>query len=188
MDDPHLRDRIKQGIVYNIMHDRGGGDLNRIQLAKVTWNTQLEGKTLKYWVESLGLEPTPENGAELVIEAQLNGGASCVYFAMSEEDVDRIMQHPMTMIASDGRLTRPGIGHPHPRWYGTFPRVLGHYSREKGLITLTEAIRKMTAMPAARLGLEDRGIIKENAYADLVVFNPETVIDKATFPGSSSIP
>lgn len=176
-----LRDSIKQGIVYNILHDRGGGDLNRILLAKVTWNTELEGKTLKFWAESCDLDPTPEHGADLVIEAQLNGGASCVYFAMSNEDVDRIMQHKMTMIASDGRLTRPGTGHPHPRWYGTFPRVLGHYSRDRQLLPLSEAIRKMTSLPAKRLGLENRGIIKEGAFADLVVFDPETVIDKATF-------
>ncbi len=180
-NDPVLRDSIKSGIVYNIINDRGGGDLARIQFAKVEWNQELEGKNLKYWTEQQGLDPTPENGAEMVIQAQLNGGASCVYFAMSDEDVDRIMSHPMTMIASDGRLVRPGMGHPHPRWYGTFPRVLGHYSRERGLITLTEAIRKMTSLPAQRLGLDDRGVIKEGAFADLVIFDPEIVIDKATF-------
>jgi dihydroorotase/N-acyl-D-amino-acid deacylase len=181
LDDPILRDSIKSGIVFNILNDRGGGDLDRILLAKVNWNTKLEGKTLKYWVTSEGYEPNPENGAEFVIRAQLNGGASCVYFAMNDVDVDRIMQHPMTMIASDGRLTQPGIGHPHPRWYGTFPRVLGHYVREKKLISLQEAIRKMTSLPAMRLGLDDRGILKEGAYADITIFDPEVVIDQATF-------
>ncbi len=187
-ESPALRDSIHAGIVFNIMNDRGGGDLDRIMLARVQWNEELEGKTLKYWAESRGLEPTAENGADLVIEAQLNGGASCVYFAMSDEDVDRIMQHPMTMIASDGRLCRPGIGHPHPRWYGTFPRVLGRYARERGLITLTDAIRKMTSLPAQRLGMDDRGIIKEGAFADVVIFDPETVIDKATFQAPHQYP
>jgi dihydroorotase/N-acyl-D-amino-acid deacylase len=181
LNDTVLRDSIKSGIVFNILNDRGGGDLDRILLAKVNWNTELEGKTLKYWVTSEGYEPNPENGAEFVIRAQLNGGASCVYFAMNDVDVDRIMQHPMTMIASDGRLTQPGIGHPHPRWYGTFPRVLGHYVREKKLISLQEAIRKMTSLPAMRLGLDDRGVLKKGAHADIAIFDPKTVIDRATF-------
>lgn len=116
-----------------------------------------------------------------MIEAQLNGGASCVYFAMDDADVERIMAHPQTMIASDGRLAKPGDGHPHPRWYGTFPRVLGVYVREKKILPLEIAIQKMTTMPADRLGLSERGRIKENTFADIVVFNPETVKDKATF-------
>ncbi len=179
--DPVLRDSIKAGIVFNILNDRGGGDLDRIQLALVNWNKELEGKTLREWAEMRDMLPTPGNGAELVIEAQLKGGASCVYFAMDEGDVERIMKHPMTMIASDGRLCRPGIGHPHPRWYGTFPRVLGYYVREKGTLELKEAIRKMTGLPAYRLGLTDRGLLKTNNYADIVIFDPERIIDKATF-------
>ena len=92
------------------------------------------------------------------------------------------------MIASDGRLTRPGEGHPHPRWYGTFPRVLGHYVREKGVLTLEEAVSKMTSMPATRLGLEDRGRIAEGGIADIVVFDPETVIDRSTFQDPHQYP
>ncbi len=176
-----LRDSIKNGIIFNIINDRGGSDLDRIQFAKVEWQPDLEGKTLKFWAEQKGLEPTVENGADLVIEAQLNGGASCVFHAMAEEDVTRIMQHPQTMIGSDGRLVEPGMGHPHPRWYGTFPRVLGHYVREKKTLELTEAIRKMTQLPAQSLKLTDRGMLKEGMRADITIFNPETVIDKATF-------
>jgi dihydroorotase/N-acyl-D-amino-acid deacylase len=179
--DPVLRDSIKNGIVFNILNDRGGSDLDRIQFAKVEWQPELEGKTLKYWAEQKGLEPTVENGADLVIEAQLNGGASCVFHAMAEEDVTRIMQHPQTMIGSDGRLVEPGMGHPHPRWYGTFPRVLGHYVREKKTLELSEAIRKMTSLPAQSLKLTDRGMLKEDMRADITIFDPETIIDKATF-------
>lgn len=179
--NPKLKDSIKKGIVFNILNDRGGDDLDRIQFAKVKWQPELEGKTLKYWCESKGLEPTLENGAELVIEAELNGGASCVYHAMDEQDVERIMKHPQTMIASDGRLIEPGMGHPHPRWYGTFPRVLGHYARDKKTITLTDAIYKMTKLPATTLGLNNRGELKENMMADIVIFNPKTINDKATF-------
>jgi dihydroorotase/N-acyl-D-amino-acid deacylase len=179
--DSKLRDSIKSGIIFNILNDRGGNDLSRIQFAKVKWMPELEGKTLKYWCEIKGLDPTLENGAELVIEAQKNGGASCVFHAMDEKDVERIMQHPQTMIASDGRLVKPGIGHPHPRWYGTFPRVLGHYVREKSIISLPQAIYKMTNLPALTLGLKNRGLIKEKMIADIVIFDPATIIDKATF-------
>lgn len=179
--DEVLRDSIHKGIVFNIMNDRGGGDLKRIQLAKFNWKPELEGKTLYDWALAEGLEPTAENGADLVIEAQLHRGASAIYHAMSDEDVERIMAHPMTMIASDGRITEFEKGFPHPRVHGTFPRVLGHFSRDKGIITLEDAIRKMTSLPAQRMGLDDRGILKVGAYADLVVFDPNTIIDKATF-------
>jgi N-acyl-D-amino-acid deacylase len=188
LKNPKLRDSIKKGIIYNIINDRGGNDLDRVQFAKVTWKPELEGKTLKFWCEQKGLAPTIENGAELVIEAQSNGGASCVFFAMSEEDVERIMQHPQTMIASDGRLVKPGIGHPHPRWYGTFPRVLGHYVREKSILTLSNAIYKMTKLPAETLGLKDRGELKENMKADIVIFNAKTIIDKSTFENPHQYP
>lgn len=176
-----LRDSIKTGIIFNILNDRGGDDLDRIQFAKVGWMPELEGKTLKYWCELKGLDTTIENGADLVIEAQVNGGASCVFHAMDESDVENILKHPQTMVASDGRLVKPGDGHPHPRWYGTFPRVLGYYVREKGVLSLSEAIYKMTALPAKNLGLKNRGLLKENMMADIVLFNPETIIDKGTF-------
>ena len=100
---------------------------------------------------------------------------------MDENDVVQIMRHPQTMIASDGRLVKPGNGHPHPRWYGTFPRVLGHYVRERGILTLPNAVYKMTGFPAESLGLIDRGLIKEQMKADITIFNPETIIDKSTF-------
>ena len=141
-----LKDSIKKGIIHNILYDRGGADLKRIQFALVDWKKDLEGRTLHDWLVEKKMETTVENGAELVIEAQLNGGASCVYFAMDDADVERIMKHPQTMIASDGRLAKPGDGHPHPRWYGTFPRVLGVYVRDKKILPLEVAIQKMTMM------------------------------------------
>lgn len=180
LDDPVLRDSIVDGIVFNLENDRGGNDLRRVQFARVGWKRDLEGRTLHAWALERGLEPTMRNGAELVIEATLKG-ASAIYHVLEDEDVERIMRHPQTMIASDGRLTRPGEGHPHPRWYGTFPRVLGMYVREKGTLTLEQAIHKMTGMPAARLGLADRGIVEAGRRADLLVFDPATVADRATF-------
>jgi dihydroorotase/N-acyl-D-amino-acid deacylase len=188
VDDPVLRDSIRAGILFNLINDRGGADLKRVQFAKVSWMPELEGKTLYDWSRLKGVEPTLENGADLVIEAQLNGGASCVFFAMEEADVERIMQHPQTMIASDGRLVAPGMGHPHPRWYGTFPRVLGQYVREKNTLSLPEAIHKMTLMPARAMGLPDRGLLQEGMKADIVVFDPRTVADKATYENPHQYP
>lgn len=176
-----LRDSIKKGIIYNILNDRGGDDLDRVQFAKVSWMPELEGKTLKYWCELKGLAPTLENGAELVMEAQSNGGASCVFHAMDESDVVNIMKHPQTMIASDGRLVKLGDGHPHPRWYGTFPRVLGKYVREEGVLRLEEALYKMTAFPAQMMGLKDRGRLAEGMKADITIFDPASITDLATF-------
>ncbi|MEJ7812745.1 MAG: D-aminoacylase [Gemmatimonadaceae bacterium] len=179
--DPALKDSITKGIVFNILNDRGGGDLRRVQFSRVGWMRELEGKTLADWATTRGMPATPETGAALVIEAELRGGANAIYHVLDEGDVERIMRHPQTMIASDGRLSRPGDGHPHPRAYGTFPRVLARYVREKRVLTLEDAVRKMTSMPAARLGLRDRGRIAEGMMADLVVFDPATVADRATF-------
>lgn len=105
-----------------------------------------------------------------------------VYHIIDEGDVRRIMRHPQTMIASDGRLTDPGEGVPHPRAYGTFPRVLGTYVREEQVLTLETAIHKMTGMPAARLGLTGaRGCLAVGCAADVTIFDAATVGSPATF-------
>lgn len=104
--------------------------------------------------------------------------ATMVCFQNSEESLTQVMQKPWVMVATDGIL---GAGKPHPRLYGTFPRVLGRYVREQGVLTLEEAVRKMTALPAATFGLTDRGVLKEGLAADVVIFDPEQVIDCATF-------
>ena len=187
-ENPVLRDSIKKGIIFNIINDRGGNDLKRVQFSKFNWKPEFESKTLYDWAISEGLEPTPENGAELIIQAQLHRGASCIFHAMDEKDVARIMQHPQTMIASDGRLTPFGKGHPHPRAFGTFPRVLGKYVREDKVLDLATAIHKMTALPAKRMGLKDRGVLKTGNYADITIFNPATVIDKADFQNPHQYP
>jgi N-acyl-D-amino-acid deacylase len=104
--------------------------------------------------------------------------AGAVYHGMHEDDVRRVLAHRLTMIGSDGLPNDP---HPHPRLWGAFPRVLGHYSRDVGLFPLAEAIHKMTGLSAARFGLRDRGLIREGNWADLVLFDPDTVMDRATF-------
>jgi N-acyl-D-amino-acid deacylase len=109
---------------------------------------------------------------------------SAIYFSMSEEDIEHAMRQPWVSVgidagarAADSTVT----GKPHPRAYGSFPRILCRYVRERKVIPLEDAVRKFTALPAARVGLDDRGVIKEGMYADVTVFNPETVCDRATF-------
>ena len=181
INDPNTFKKIKSEIIFNILNDRGGEDLRRIQFARVKWQPELEGKTLYDWIVQEGEEPTLEMGAEYVILGQKNGGASCIYHAMDEKDVENIMQHPLTMIASDGRLSTPGEGHPHPRSYGTFPRVLSTYVREKKLLSLEEAIYKMTLFPAQTYGIKDRGLLRKGMKADLVIFAADQIQDTATF-------
>src|SRR5690625_6757216 len=127
------------------------------------------------------MELVTESGAELVKKAIIEGCADAIFHALHEEDVVSIMQHEQTMIGSDGSLTAPFEGHPHPRWYGTFPRILGKYVREDGVLELEQAIRKMTGMPADFLGVDRRGYLREGYFADLVVFDQYRVIDYSTF-------
>ena len=115
-------------------------------------------------------------GAREAAERLLPAGA--IYFQLDEGDVRAILAYPHTMIGSDGL---PHDAHPHPRLWGTFPRVLGHYSREVGLFSLEEAVRRMTGLPARWFGFADRGVIRPGAFADLVVFDPATVRDTGTF-------
>jgi dihydroorotase/N-acyl-D-amino-acid deacylase len=179
--DPVLRDSIIKGTIFLLDHDRGGGDLKRVQFADVAWNKKLEGKTLYDWAVERGVPTTSAGAAPLVLEGELKGGASMVYHIMDEADVRRIMQDPFTAIASDGALVRPGSGVPHPRSYGTFPRVLGTYVREQQVLTLEEAVRKMTSLPAHRLGLTDRGCVRAGCVADITIFDPKTVGERGTF-------
>ena len=118
-----------------------------------------------------------------IIQAKIveRGGATGIFHAMAEEDVERILASPFTMVASDGEIPIFGEGKPHPRSYGTFARVLAVYVREKGLLTLEEAVRKMTSLPATRVGLSDRGLLRPGMKADLVVFDPVAIRDHATF-------
>lgn len=182
LSQPALRDSIERGIVDLLKYDRGGGDTRRVQFASVGWDHSLEGKTLWDWAERQRVGHSLEAAAKLVLEGELKGGASMVFHIIDEADVRRIMVHPQTMIASDGGLTAPGIGVPHPRSYGTFPRVLGHYVREEHVLTLEQAVHKMTGMPAARMSLQGkRGCVAVGCFADITIFDEASVGSPATF-------
>jgi len=179
--DAEQRPRVLAGIESNLVEDRGGNDLNRVAIASCDWNPAYNGKTLGELLTGREKALTMENAAALVLELEENGGCSAVYHAMADEDVERIMRHPRTMIASDGGIFMPGPNVPHPRNYGAFARVLALYVREKGTLDFTTAIHKMSRMPADRIGLAERGRIAPGAFADIAVLDPATVQDRATF-------
>ena len=122
---------------------------------------------------------------DLLIEEQME--VTMVIFMMDEADIIRIMKDPITMIGTDGV---PGFGTSkvHPRMIGTFPRIFGRYVRQQGVIGLEEAIRKMTSLPAQTFGLYKKGILRERLDADIVIFDPETIIDKSTFDDPRNLP
>lgn len=180
--DPETRRRIRREIADRIEYDRGGGDPANIVIGLCAWDRSLEGKSLADILAGRGDEVTVANAADLVMEIIERGGARAIYHAMDEADVERIMRHPATAIGSDGGISVLGAGAPHPREYGTFARVLGRYVRERGVLTLEEAVRKMSGATAQRIGLQDRGLLREGFFADIAVFDPDRVIDRATFP------
>jgi N-acyl-D-amino-acid deacylase len=124
---------------------------------------------------------TMEDQYRAIIDIVLHGGASCVFHSMAEEDVENIMRSPLVSIASDSGVRAFGVAQPHPRGYGTNARVLGHYARERRTIPLEDAVRKMTSLPATAFRFNDRGLLREGYVADITVFDPATVSDKATF-------
>jgi dihydroorotase/N-acyl-D-amino-acid deacylase len=179
--DPAERPRVLEVVKDRIRNERGGGDPGNIRIAACGFDRSLEGRSLAAILEGRGVPPTVESAAELTLEIAERGGASAIFHAISEEDVERILAAPFTMIASDGEIPAFGQGKPHPRSYGTFARVLAVYVREKRLLTLEDAIRRMTSLPAARLGLADRGLLRPGQKADLVVLDPAAVRDRATY-------
>jgi dihydroorotase/N-acyl-D-amino-acid deacylase len=171
------RARMRVDIVQNLKEDRGSGDLRNVVFASCAGDRTLAGKSLRDLTGSDDFE----KAAEHVIRLQEQGGCSCIYHAISEEDVERIMRYPGTMIASDGGIPVFGQDVPHPRNYGTFARVLGRYVRERKVLTLEDAVRRMTSLPAARFRIMDRGLLRPGMKADVAVFDAESVIDKSEF-------
>lgn len=181
LDDPATRTKIREAVIENIKYDRGGGDPKNVQIAAASHDASLAGRTLADVLRARGIEPTVESGADLTMELIEKSDVGAIFHMMNEEDVVRILRHPATMIASDGEVPIFGKDAPHPRSYGTFARVLGVYVREKKVLTLEDAVRKMTSYPASRVGITDRGLLRPGMKADVVVFDANRIVDKATF-------
>jgi N-acyl-D-amino-acid deacylase len=160
------------------------GGWNNVQITSVREanDRDAEGQRLGAWAQRKGVEPYE---ATIGLLERSGGDVGMVGFAMSEENLERFLAHPLGMVCSDGgAFATEGParrGHPHPRSLGSFPRVLGHYVRDRRALALEDAVRKMSAFPASRVRLEDRGLLREGFAADVVVFDPAMVADRATF-------
>lgn len=182
---------LNEGIPGWFNHYLAMGDWGNCLVASVKseTNKRFEGKSLAQIAEITGKTPT-DAVWDLLLEE--DGSVPAVYFLMSEEDVKYAMGLPWVSFGSDGTAVRPdgplGVGKPHPRWYGTFPRILGKYVREEQVLPLEEALRKMTSLNAGKLGIKDRGLIAPGMKADLAVFDPDLVSDRATFEQPHQFP
>jgi N-acyl-D-amino-acid deacylase len=167
----------------------GGWDRVVISSCFSEKNKKWEGKSIYDCANELSM--TPPQFIRSVLTEEENR-VSIVGFAMDEQNLKKVLSSSLVMIGSDGNAVTPygklGEGKPHPRYYGTFPRVLGKYSRDEKIFDLPAAIKKMTSMPATKLGIPKRGLIAKDYYADIVIFNPETVIDNATFEKPHQFP
>lgn len=166
---------------------RLGGGVGTLQpadvvIASTAKTPEWEGKSIETLSAQFGLS-VPDTLAR-ILEAE--PGVTVILHSISEADVQTVMRHPSTMIGSDGLPTLEGK--PHPRLYGTFARVLGHYSRDLSVLSLPDAIYRMTGFSAAKFGLKDRGVLKEGAYADLVMFDPASIIDRGTWEDPKQTP
>ena len=180
--------KIKQEMAELFKRDAGGEDLSKIQFRNFKQDPAFSGKTLADYAQDLGLPLTLETGIDVILDLELEGGFIGIFHAMSDQDIDDFLQHPNTMINSDGDLLNFGEGHPHPRCYGAFPKVLGRYVRDQKVISLEAAINKMTYLPAEKIGLKDRGRIQEGAFADLLIFDLATINDNSTYTDPHHFP
>ena len=184
LTDPETRGRIRQEAVSPTGETRMGGMVEEILITEVKTqaNRRFIGHTVKEIGDLRNQEPV-DVVLDLLVEEEC--GVGMVNFSMADSDIGTVMAHPVTMIGTDGIYQ---TGNPHPRVYGTYPRILGRYVREQGLLSLEAAVRKMTSFPAQKLGLRNKGVLRPGADADVVIFNPETVIDKAEYRDSHQYP
>lgn len=159
----------------------GNKDFSYAMVASHRAKPEYNGKSIAEITRLARGKKDVDSQIEQILEMYEAGGAQMVYHSMAEEDVRRIMREPFTMIASDSGVRRFGEGVPHPRGYGNNARVLGTYVRQLGLVTLEDAVRKMTSLPAQTFGLRDRGLVREGMVADLVIFDDAVVADPSTF-------
>jgi N-acyl-D-amino-acid deacylase len=178
--DPPTRKKIAAEM-HQMVAEMGETDYSFATVARFASNTAYEGKTIPEINALKGRGPGLDNEIETIFDLMSAGGAGMIYRLMGDADIERIMRFPYTAIASDGGVQELGTGNPHPRSYGTNARVLAEYVRNRGVLTLEDAIRRMTSLPARTFGLRDRGLLREGMAADLVVFDPARVEDKSTY-------
>jgi N-acyl-D-aspartate/D-glutamate deacylase len=164
--------------IYNA---QTGGTAASVQFREVKSAPEFAGRTLADYLRARGKSESLDDLVDALIDLQAAGGFTAIVQAMSDRDVDAFLLHRNASISTDGDLVTLGVGFPHPRSYGAFPRVLARYVRERHLLSLESAIAKMTLAPARMLGLTDRGQLRVGAVADIVVFDREHIVDKATF-------
>ena len=167
--------------IRGLLAERGLSDLSFAVVASHRADPSLNGLSMKQVAAKLKGSQSADAQLEAARDLMLAGGASMVYHFMSDEDVERIMRHPFVGIASDSSVLTPGSGIPHPRGYGNNARVLGEYVRQRGVIALEEAVRKMTSLPAQHFRFRERGVMAQGYAADVVIFDPAAVKDTATF-------
>src|SRR5918997_1743417 len=180
LGDAATRKKIVAGM-KEALKSRGVKDYSFAVVASHGANPAYNGKSIAAITKEVRKKSDLGAQIEQVLEMYAAGGAQMIYHSMDERDVQQIMREPFTMIASDAGVRRAGEGVPHPRGTGNNARVLGRYVRELKIVTLEDAVRKMTSLPAQTFNLRDRGLLREGMAADLVVFDPETVADRATF-------
>ena len=181
MADPAQRARLRNDIVYNIEVDRGGDDPANVVLVGCPHDATLNGLNLSEVLRRQGIETTKVNAADLLMDLVAAGNCSAVFHAMVEEDIHNIMRHPRTMIASDGGIEGPSDRAVHPRNYGTFARLIGHYARDLAIIPVHTAVHKVSGMPADRLNMTHRGRLVAGAVADIAVLDIAEVNDRTSF-------
>ncbi len=186
--DPATRARVRKGLIEKAAQ-RGVPDFAFAVVANHSANQSFNGKNIAEITKLAKQKTDLDSQAEQIIEIQLAGGAQMVLHSMSDADVDRIFKQPFTMIASDSGVHNPDSASiPHPRGYGNNARTLGLYTREKKLVGLEDAIRKMTSLPAGTFKLWDRGLLRPGMAADVVIFDEKTVADRATFQQPKQYP
>ena len=178
--DPEIRKKIVEEMKKNLK-DKGFDDYSFAYVASYGPNPAFNGKNIREIAKLVRGNDKTDDQIDQILDMYEKGGAGMVYRTMSEDDVKNIMREPFTMIASDSSVREFGVGNPHPRGYGNNARVLGRYVREQKLITLEDAIRKMTSLPAQTFGLRNRGLLREGFAADIVIFDDAKINDKATF-------
>ena len=179
-DDPSVHAKIKAEMIESLTKDQRT-NWDYAVVAHCVADPKLDGKTVSEINILRGRQSTAADEVETVFELLAKGGGQMIYHKMSEEDVDYILRYPNTMIASDAGVQVFGFGVTHPRAYGTNARVLARYVRERKTLTLEDAIRRMTSLPAQRFRIDDRGLLRVGYAADILVFDEKTVSDKATF-------